>query len=233
MFKAFMDAKAMNPEDVKKQCEASGFKIPHHFFKNFCGGMSEGNHGSWGEKHGWWKSKRAILWTKSDETVHEIAPGQTIFPEVWIQNGTHWPWKQGCFLGMDDTKEGEKECALLPVEMINMPISFAVAGQQKFQLAVPLKVHDHFVADGEVHEVNLSFRGPHGNTFGQRITFKVRVSGPSEQIDEMTLYQLALKLHNDLKLGSFDDCVSAARAANCDEAATVVLLQARSQQTEQ
>jgi len=74
--------------------------------------------------------------------------------------------------------------------------------------------------------VHLSFRGPHGNTFGERITFKVRVVSPSSQIDEMQLFQLALKLHNDLKLGSFDDCVNAARVNNCDEAATVIYLQA-------
>lgn len=233
MFKAFMDAKNMGADDVKKECEQAGFNIPNHFFKNFCGGQGghcDGFGYSGVEKAGWWKNKRAILWTKTTETVHDIMPGQTIFPEVWIQNGTHWPWKQGVFLGMDDTKEGEAECALLPVEMVHMPITFPVAGQHKFKLAVPLKVHDHFVADGQIHEVNLSFRGPHGNTFGQRITFKVRVNAPANQIDEMTLFQLALKLHNDLKLGSFDECVSAARSANCDEAAAVVLLQSRSQE---
>ena len=107
-----------------------------------------------------------------------------IFSEIWCQNGTHWPWKKECFLGMDDLKEGE-EVETMPVELVNVPINFAVGGQQKFQLSVPLKVHDHFVADGKVHDINLSFRGPHGNTFGERITFKVRVAAPAQQVDEM------------------------------------------------
>jgi len=87
---------------------------------------------------------------------------------------------------MDDAQQGEKETSLLPIEMVNVPISFAVAGQQKFKLSVPLKVHDHFIADGQVHDIHLSFRGPHGNTFGDRITFKVRLTNPgAHQIDEM------------------------------------------------
>lgn len=127
---------------------------------------------------------------------------------------------------MDDLKEGE-DVEVMPIELVNVPINFAVAGQQKFQLSVPLKVHDHFVADGKIHDINLSFRGPHGNTFGERITFKVRVAAPFKQIDEMELFQLALKLHNDLKLGTFDDCVAAARTCNCEYQATVAYLQAR------
>jgi len=137
-----------------------------------------------------------------------------------VQNGTHWPWKKDCFLGMDDLKEGE-DVESMPVELVNVPITMPVAGQQKFQLTVPLKVHDHFVSDGQIHVINLAFRGPHGNTFGERITFKVRVAAPAKQIDEMELFQLALKLHNDLKLGTFDDCVAAARANGCEYQATV------------
>jgi len=125
---------------------------------------------------------------------------------------------------MDDLKEGE-DVEVMPVEHVKIPINFAVAGQQKFNLNVPLKVHDHFIADGKIHDINLSFRGPHGNTFGERITFKVRVAAPAKQIDEMELFQLALKLHNDLKLGTFDDCVAAARANNCEYQATVAQLQ--------
>jgi len=64
--------------------------------------------------------------------------------------------------------------------------------------------------------MHLSFRGPHGNTFGDRITFRVRIAAPTTEIDEMKLFQLALKLHNELKLGSFDDCVEAARNTACD-----------------
>jgi len=128
---------------------------------------------------------------------------------------------------MDDIKEGDEENSINPIEMVNVPISFNVAGQQKFKLIVPLKAVDHAVSDGKVHSVHLSFRGPHGNTFGERITFKVLIKAANEQFDEMQLYTLALKLHNELKLGSFDDCVEAARTNKCDEAKTVIYLQQR------
>lgn len=129
---------------------------------------------------------------------------------------------------MDDIKEGDEENSNIPVEMVNVPISFNVAGQQKFKLIVPLKAHDHAVSDDKEHAVHLSFRGPHGNTFGERITFNVLIETANvNQFDEMQLYQLALKLHNELKLGSFDECVEAARTNKCDEAKTVIYLQQR------
>lgn len=189
------------------------------FKQNWGGEQWKQNWG--GDKCGAWKQKRAICWTKTAEEVIDLAPGQTLLPEVWIQNGTQWPWKKDCFLGMDDSKEGEPDATSLPIEMVHVPINFAVEGQKKFKLIVPLKASDTFVADGQIYDCNLSFRGPHGNTFGDRITFKVRMNPIAPQIDEMTLFTLALKLHNELKLGSFDDCVAAARANNCDYQATV------------
>lgn len=87
------------------------------------------NGGGCGGNGGQWKQKRAICWTKTTENVIDIQPGMTLFPEVWIQNGTHWPWKSGCFLGMDD---GQPEDTMLPIEMVNVPITFPVAGQHKF-----------------------------------------------------------------------------------------------------
>merc|ERR1712233_249445 len=108
----------------------------------------------------------------------------------------------------------------LPIAAVNVPINFAVDGQEKFKIKVPLKASEAFVADGKVYDCNLAFRGPRGNTFGERITFKVRMN-PQQQFDEMTLYTVAFKLHNDLKLGTFDDCVSIARKNNCDQSASV------------
>jgi len=55
----------------------------------------------------------------------------------------------------------------------------------------------------------------------------VKVNSNNQEIDEMKLYELALKLHNELKLGSFDDCVAAARANNCNEHAAIASFQAR------
>lgn len=228
LMKAFMDAKDMKPEEVQQQAQANGFNIPQHVMNKWANFDQQ-----WGKKCGQWKNKRAICWTKTAENVLDIAPGQTLFQEIWIQNGTHWPWKKDCILGMDDPREGDADNENMPIEMVNIPINFQVDGQEKFKLNVPLKAHEHLLPDGKVHEVHLAFRGPHGNTFGERITFKVRTNAPAQQIDEMTLYTLALKLHNVLKLGTFDDCVAAARANNCDEAATVIALQQKEHSTEE
>jgi len=94
-----------------------------------------------------WKGKRAVCHTKTAARVHDLLPGQTILPEIEVQNGTHWPWKAECFLGMDDAREGDVDAAI-PVEMVNIPVSTHIAGQMMFKLSVPLKAHDHAVADG-------------------------------------------------------------------------------------
>lgn len=183
--------------------------------------------GGWKKNCGEWKNKRALMVNKNHENAMTILPGQTSFAEIEMQNGTQWPWKQGCFLGMDDVKEGDDQESAMPIEPVNMPIPFAVAGNQTFKLTVPLKVHDQFPSSAKEYVINMSFRGPHGNTFGERITFKVIVGAPEQQIDEMKLFTLALKLHQELNLGSFDDCVSAARLHGLNEAATVAYLQAK------
>lgn len=66
-----------------------------------------------------------------------------------------------------------------------------------------------------------------GDTFGETLTLQVKINNNNQEIDEMKLYELALKLHNELKLGSFDDCVAAARANNCEEQTTIASLQSR------
>jgi len=170
--KKFMESKGLNAGDMQDFAKQAGFNLP----EGACDKFFEG-----GQGNGAWKAKRAILKSKHDEVL-VIKPGYTAIAEIEASNGTQWPWKQGCFLGMDDPKEGDSEA--MPVEIPNLPIAFPVAGNQTFKLAVPLKVHDNFLGSDQVHQVHMSFRGPHGNTFGERITFKVRVEA-DQQIDEM------------------------------------------------
>merc|ERR1711966_510798 len=61
--------------------------------------------GDWKKNMGEWKNKRAVVVNKNHEKVMTILPGQTQFAEIEVMNGTQWPWKQGCFLGMDDAKQ--------------------------------------------------------------------------------------------------------------------------------
>jgi len=46
----------------------------------------------------------------------------------------------------------------------------------------------------------------------------------AEQIDEMQLYTLALKLHQEMNLGTFDECVAAARESKLNEAEAFAIL---------
>lgn len=142
-------------------------------------------------------------------------------------NCTHWPWKQNCWLGMADFEEAE-QAAFMPVELVHVPINFDVPSQHTFKVQVPIKALENAQADGKVHKVALRFRRPgDGDTFGETLNLQVKIKENNHQIDEMKLFELALKLHSELKLGSFDDCVAAARANNCDEQATIASFQGR------
>merc|ERR1711970_470649 len=175
--------------------------------------------------------KRAHFVSGTDpETVYSMTPGSTQFVEVEIKNCTHWPWKNGCWLGMADLDEGSEEAAFMPIELVYVPITFDVPSQHTFKIQVPLKALENAQADGKVHKIALRFRRPgDGDTFGETLSLKVKINA-NQVIDEMKLYKLALKLHNELKLGSFDDCVAAARANNCDEQATIASFQGRTKQ---
>ena len=94
-------------------------------------------------------------------------------------------------------------------------------------MTVPLKVHENFPADGKIREIHLRFRDEHGLCRQRLITFRGRVGAPTEETQENELSQLALKLHNVLRLGAFDDCLAAARKCNCKYEATLAFLQAR------
>lgn len=65
----------------------------------------------------------------------------------------------------------------------------------------------------KTHLLKFSFYGEHGNSFGHAIPVTMTVQKP---IDELVIYQMALRLHNE-GLGSFDDCVSAIKTYNAEE----------------
>lgn len=185
--------------DMKTKCEQNGFN-PAEMMQKFMGGnadkeckpedmmaMGQKFMGMMGGKGcGEWKNKRAKAVNNNHENPMAILPGQTQFAEIEVQNGTQWPWKQGCFFGMDDAKHGDEETNM-PVEPVRVEIPFNVAGNQNFKLTIPFTVHGSFPASANEHKVHMSFRGPQGNTFGERFTFKVIVAAPevAEQIDEM------------------------------------------------
>jgi hypothetical protein len=179
-------------------------------FKGNCGngkGMGPG---------GYMKKRAHFVSGTDPEIVYSMAPGSTQFVEIEVKNCSHWSWKQGCFLSMAEASYTE---VFMPVELVYVPVNFDVPTQHSFKLQVPIKALENAEADGKIHKIALRFRRPgDGDTFGETLTLQVKIKhNNNQEIDEMKLFELAIKLHNELKLGSFDDCVAAARANNCDE----------------
>ena len=84
----------------------------------------------------------------------------------------------------------------------------------------------HMIVDEEkVYEVSFSFRGPKGQPFGAPIILKIRCVLPKHVASDVEIYKLAIKLHEQLHLGSLDDCIKVVRENNGDEAECIKALQ--------
>ena len=89
MFKHFMDvAKTYANQFEETKEEAKTGEGGDEGFKGFCQERQK-----WGEK-------RAII-VRKPEQVLTGEPGQVIFAEIEVQNQTKWPWKRGCFIGLN------------------------------------------------------------------------------------------------------------------------------------
>jgi hypothetical protein len=184
-----------------------GVTVPEELQQEAWSFMGGKRCGMGGEKP--WKKKRAVVVSKP-EGILEACPGQMLLPAIQIRNGTHWSWKQGVFLGMDESVE----LANLPIEVVNVPIDFEVKGQETFKLSLPIKVHEHSIPSDEVIEFTLAFRGPNGNKFGEMIPIKLKIVPQTKeetmapQLSEIEILKLAIKLHEGLNNGqSFDECL--------------------------
>ena len=93
------------------------------------------------------------------------------------------------------------------------------------KVSVPLNILPHVKADdNQIYTINLTFRGPKGQAFGEIIPIQLKVTLPISQVDELEIYKLAIKLH-EMNLGSFEDCAKAAKENGCDEGASRQALQ--------
>ena len=230
-FSQMGDSGKMDPEELCKKMKEMGQQ-----WKDNCGQKwnFEGKHS--------WKENRAICQRKPEEVL-EIYPGQTRLVEIEVLNDTHWPWKAGCMLGLAD----EQADPVLPIEVFNLPVDNELKGKSSATFQLPLTMASHVVADPEkVYEVRFAFRGPKGQTFGTMITLKIKCllapstagfdmfaastettpqTQPQNTVSDIDVYKLAIKLHEQLTLGSLDDCIKAARENNCDEASSISALQ--------
>jgi hypothetical protein len=68
--------------------------------------------------------------------VLEGQPGTILMPTIEIKNATHWSWKQGVFLGVDESANFTK----MFIELVHQPIDFEVKGQETFKLTVPIQI---------------------------------------------------------------------------------------------
>lgn len=103
----------------------------------------------------------------------------------------------------------------LPCEPIYVQMDKQLKPMETIKLEVPIQINGHALASDDIHEVTLSFRGPNGNQFGEKIPLKMQVFAGSfdDQVmkeepvqapvvlDEISQYKMAIKLLENLKLG--------------------------------
>jgi len=156
--------------EKKEQWEKFG-KVMEEFGQHMganAEGMFDNTHGAKhnadGEAHSW-NYQRAVL-LKKPEGILQACPGTSLIEEIEVVNETFWPWKKGCYLSLHD----EQDFTVLPVEIIKVPVESEVKGKQSVKISVPLSVVPHIQAsDDVVYKINLTFRGPKGQPFGQII----------------------------------------------------------------
>lgn len=182
-----------------------------------------------GDKQQWnfqgkhdWKVARAVCQRKPEEVL-ELVPGMTETIELDILNDTHWPWKPNSTLTLADEQPNDE----LPIEVFNLPVEQEVRGKATVTFSVPITIGQHVIADNEkVYEVHLTFRGPMGHAFGAIIPLKIKCV-VAKPVTNVEIYKLAIKFHEQLNLGSLDDCIRVVRENNCDEAASIMAMQQR------
>jgi hypothetical protein len=95
-----------------------------------------------------------------------------ILVDVQIKNNTHWGWKKGVFLGMDESNE----ISGMPIEIVHVPMDdFDVKAMENFTVTIPIQVVDNAFPSDQVFAFTLRFRGPHGSEFGEPIPLKLKV----------------------------------------------------------
>jgi hypothetical protein len=111
------------------------------------------NHGGNFGGHGEWRKKKAILVNYPKE-VQIGKAGQVILAEVEIENGMHWPWKEGCNL--------QSDFSALTAEVLDevvLPVDWEVKENTKFKLVIPIKVKDNAKCGDQIYECSFNFHG--------------------------------------------------------------------------
>jgi len=150
--------------------------------------------------------------------VIEVIPGQVVIHDIEIKNNTHWGWKQGVYLGLDQSVNQTN----MPIELVNMPIENKVEAMENLKLSVPITILDSAEASDKIFEFSLRFCGPKGGEIGEPIPMKIKIIGAKKVVAEelpkvqeekekpshLELVKLAVKLFDTEKLGqTFNECL--------------------------
>lgn len=148
--------------------------------------------------------------------VVEVEAGATVDVPLEVQNQTKWPWKRGCWLGLEDRG------SVSDIIVSDVPVDFEVRGLQTFKLSVPIQVPEHFNTEkGDTFDVVLRFFGPRGSSFGQKIVIKVKVV--EGQNSQLRLYKAAITMA-EAGLAGFEQCIAALKKCKGDENAACQML---------
>lgn len=82
------------------------------------------------------KQKQRALLISRPTYVLEGQPGTILMPTIEVKNATYYGWKQGVFLGVDESANFTK----MFIELVHQPIDFEVKGQETFKLTVPIQI---------------------------------------------------------------------------------------------
>jgi len=108
--------------------------------------------GDWGNRCGGWdkprEGKKALITAPQD--ILRGKPGDIIFADIEVQNGNHWPWREGCSL-----QSCFQENTALIIEEVIIPIDFPVKEQEKFKLCVALKIRDSAISGDTIYPAQL------------------------------------------------------------------------------
>lgn len=174
------------------------------------------------------KKNRAVI-TSNPDVVLECQPGQIVFKEIKVTNNTHWGWKQGMMLCLDQSVE-QKD---MPLEILNIPVEEKVEAMGTLTMNVPITVADN-AQPTEMYEFALRFCGPKGGQIGEPIPMKLKiVAAPvpekkQEPKSHLELVKLSVKLFDNDKLGqTFNECLEVVTLVNGDEEAAKKSLQPR------
>lgn len=141
--------------------------------------------------------------------------------EFTVFNDTHWPWKAGCILTLADEQPED----VPPIDVFCIPVEEPVKGKTSQTFSVPITMLSHIEADDKIFEVHVTFRGPKGCPFGSPIALKLQCVLGKIVPQDVDIYKLAIKLHEELQLGTLDECIKAVRENNGNEANSVLALQ--------